>query len=74
MEKRFGISVYFGGEKPVYVEGDSTLLHKLKHEEWVQVGETHIKTSNINYLFVTDIGERQSAATDEDIEEIINWL
>lgn len=74
MSEKLGITVYFMGEKSVYIDGDSTILHRLKTEEWVQVESNHIKTANITHIYVSDMGERESATSKEDLQELVNWL
>jgi hypothetical protein len=65
---RFSIN-FVGVEKPLYLDGDTTILHKLKTEDWVQIGNAHIKTSNITAIIVSEAPEGKSEFFTSGFEE-----
>jgi|GEM_PF-5021834 len=68
------VSIYFIGDKQLYLDCDSTILHKLQTEEWVKIGNDYIKTSNITHMSVSNAPDSIEPAPEyENDNSIVQW-
>lgn len=63
---------FVGGSEPLHITGDDSILDKIKSNDWVQVGNNHIKTDNITVIVASEPFEEAKSAfftSDDDDDE-----
>ncbi|MEC0089348.1 hypothetical protein [Paenibacillus macquariensis] len=55
MNIKIELKIYFIGGRELSVATDSSIIEKLKIEDWIEIGDRHIRTANITDISVIEL-------------------